>query len=594
MNNQSELTDAEAQEILQRMRWQAGTLFRALDLDGDGVLSPDEIAAAPEVLRGLAGLDGCISEQAMGGPTDIPGLVRRSGIVRLLDADCDLMIGPGDIAAAAERIQRLDLDGDGFVTEEDDLPDLTRNVENRMPMGGPADRLAYQRRMFSRSPGMTGPLPPNGAPPVQEGFLLIQEVSDRGDVQKSHRTFLMDERGAVAHSWPTPQRLPEATVTYLMPDGNLARTTCRYDWLDMDGQFPIGTSGTVSIVAPDGTVLWEWSNIAFGREALHHDIEVMPNGNILVLSWHFAAIREGRMLGWIPQGTFDRVIFDKVLELKPDLAGGGTEIVWEWRMWDHLVQNVDPDLRNYGDPAEHPNRIDPNWPVLERVQFNSGQLLHLNSISYNASEDVIVLSSAVFGEIWIIDHSTTAAEARGSTGGRYGRGGDIVWRWGNPQTHGRGGPADQILYWQHDAHFLADGVPHTGDILIFNNGMRRDARGGADYGQICMGMLDGAYSDVIEITLPRDGNGRIASTGAPRIDWTYNSDGSRGVYSPFMSGAQRMPNGNTLMVQGCDKRIVEVTPEGGTVLDFHVGGPGRMFRIYKFAPDAPAIRALGL
>lgn len=67
-----------------------------------------------------------------------------------------------------------------------------------------------------------------------------------------------------------------------------------------------------------------------------------------------------------------------------------------------------------------------------------------------------------------------------------------------------------------------------------------------------------------------------------------------GVYSPFMAGVQRMPNGNTLMMHAFDKRIVEVTPEGEIVLDFHVGRPGRIFRIYKHPNGYGGIQALGL
>ena len=87
-------------------------------------------------------------------------------------------------------------------------------------------------------------------------------------------------------------------------------------------------------------------------------------------------------------------------------------------------------------------------------------------------------------EVWIIDHSTTTAEAAGSTGGNSGHGGDLLYRWGNPEAYGRGGLTDQTLFFQHDARWLGPGLdandPDIGNILVFNN------RAGGNYSTVDM------------------------------------------------------------------------------------------------------------
>ena len=186
-------------------------------------------------------------------------------------------------------------------------------------------------------------------------------------------------------------------------------------------------------------------------------------------------------------------------------------------------------------------------------------------------------------------HGQRIAEAKTGAGGRYGKCGDLLYRWGNPSAHKNGPPDDQIVFWAHDSYWLNDEVPHAGDIMIFNNGGRRGADGKPNPDEICMGMLSYAYSDVLEVKFPRREDGFYDWDSGSDIVWSYNRGGKVAFYSPFMSGAQRMPNGNTLMMQGCDKRIVEVTPDGEMVLDFHLAGPGRMFRIYKYTRDYPGL-----
>ena len=73
-----------------------------------------------------------------------------------------------------------------------------------------------------------------------------------------------------------------------------------------------------------------------GAEALHHDIEMMPNGNILAISWLVLSAEYARRHGWVQQGDRERIVMDKIYEIKPDLETGETEIVWEWSVLDHV------------------------------------------------------------------------------------------------------------------------------------------------------------------------------------------------------------------------------------------------------------------
>src|SRR5262249_36877966 len=94
---------------------------------------------------------------------------------------------------------------------------------------------------------------------------------------------------------------------------------------------------------------------------------------------------------------------------------------------------------------------------------------HVNAVSYNPRFDQIMISVRETNEVWIIDHSTTTAEAAAHRGGKYGMGGDILYRWGNPRAYRAASVADQKLFAQHDAHWIPAGLPGEGNLLVFNN-----------------------------------------------------------------------------------------------------------------------------
>ena len=107
-------------------------------------------------------------------------------------------------------------------------------------------------------------------------------------------------------------------------------------------------------------------------------------------------------------------------------------------------------MANYGVVGDHPELADFNYPPSGGgggggPGGGSGgtDWLHLNSVNYNAELDQIVVSVHNTGEIWVIDHSTSMAEAAGHTGGNSGRGGDILFRWGNPQAYDQGTGSEQ-------------------------------------------------------------------------------------------------------------------------------------------------------
>ena len=143
--------------------------------------------------------------------------------------------------------------------------------------------------------------------------------------------------------------------------------------------------------------------------------------------------------------------------------------------------------------------------------------MHSNAVAYNAELDQVLLNVLEFNEFWIIDHSTTSAEAAGHTGGKHGKGGDLIYRWGNPRAYRAGTIKDQKLFGQHNSHWIKKGYPGEGHLLVFNNGSRR---------------IGGAYSSVDELAVPVSPDGRYehkagTAFGPDKPVWSYRRPNGR-------------------------------------------------------------------
>jgi Arylsulfotransferase (ASST)/Dockerin type I domain len=369
-----------------------------------------------------------------------------------------------------------------------------------------------------------------------QGYTLFNPIS-------SDVTYLIDNYGRLINSWESDYK-PRLMV-YLLKDGSLLRTTR----ITEEG----GTYGGVEKIAWDGTVEWDFPYYSDDFNQ-HHDIEPLPNGNVLILATEDiprdTAIAHGRdpslLVGSILSPEY-------IVEIQPTGPTSGL-VVWEWHLWDHIIQDYDSTKLNYGVIADHPELMDLNY-----VYNTVTDWVHANAIMYNPDLDQIVICLRHINEFWIIDHSTTTEEAANHTGGNNGRGGDILYRWGNPQVYDAGTEDDRKLYFQHDAQWIPSGFPGEGNILVFNNGFTRPG---------------GNYSNVEEIVTTVDSNGHYIQPaqgiahGPDEAVWIYKADPTSNFYSSNISGAQRLPNGNTLVCSGKQSRFFEVSPAGEIVWEY--------------------------
>ncbi len=371
------------------------------------------------------------------------------------------------------------------------------------------------------------------------------------NLQNQNTTYLIDKDGNIAHTWSCSVACNYTVL--LKENGNIVRGGV-YSGNSLTGA---AIGGMVQEIDPSGTVVWEYvySN---SEHCSHHDITLMPNGNVILTAWEVKSSSECTQAGVDNPATEQWPTH--FVELEPDGAGSAT-IVWEWHMWDHLVQDVDNTKDNYGVVADHPELMDAN---LVSVGGGPGpgpggyDWFHINGVDYNETLDQLVFSSRFTSEFYIIDHSTTTSQAASHSGGNSGMGGDFIYRWGNPSNYGAPG-AQMIDNAVHDPRWIEDdGRPNGGFIQFFNN----EGNSG--------------NSAIDAIDPPVDGYNYTLTPGSAyepsTYDWRHNC-----IVSHTGQGAHNtMSNGN-VFVNVSGEYMYEVDASDNLIWQYNAG-PTKAFR----------------
>ena len=327
-----------------------------------------------------------------------------------------------------------------------------------------------------------------------------------------------------------------------------------------------GFGGTGKIIDKNNNTTWEYT-VSDDNSIAHHDIEILPNGNVLLMIWERIPIDEALANGV----DFNTDIFtEKIIEINPTT----NNIVWQWRSWEHIIQDKFEDLPNFGDINQNPEKININYSIDNPPGgsfFINGDIMHANGLDYDPINDVIYLSVNYYDEIWVIDHSTTFEEAQSSNGGNYNKGGDLIYRFGNPNTYNSLGT--KIFDKNHFPNLLEDGVLGEGNVLVYVNGNSEE------------------QSIIYELEMPESFNLQSNFNNEPNIIWSYiNED----IFSGKLCGAIRLSNGNTLITES-DFGLWEITYDGNIAWKYRKDETTNfIWRSYHYSPVGEVSENLGL
>ncbi|MFI1745343.1 aryl-sulfate sulfotransferase [Thalassobellus sediminis] len=351
-------------------------------------------------------------------------------------------------------------------------------------------------------------------------------------------SFLVDKKGEILKVWDFEIAL--GNDLELLPDGRLLGI---FKASNLSFSFG-GFGGIVRIINVDGSIDWEFNYYSENYLA-HHDVEMLPNGNVLIIVWERVLALDAKNMGIEVDSD---VYTESLIEVNPK----NNQIVWEWHSIDHLVQDIDSNLPNYGFVKDNPQLINHNY-----VKRDNGDIMHANGIDYDPVKDLIYMSINFYSEVWVIDHSTTTSESSTHKGGSYNKGGDLIYRFGNPEAYNNT-VGKRLFYNNHFPNFLEQDEVGAGNVLVFNNNYEAE------------------QSTVHEFKMPDNFELIADSDNEPQEIWSFTDPN---LYNVRISGAVRLKNGNTLICEG-DYGIWEVTPQNEVVWKYN--SEGNFWRAYNY------------
>lgn len=354
--------------------------------------------------------------------------------------------------------------------------------------------------------------------------------------------------------------------SYLAPGGTLVRSAKVTNATFNGG----GASGIIQKIDYAGNLIWNYTHSS-STYYTHHDHCPLPNGNVLLISYESKTQAELTAAGGTI--TLASIWPEKIIEVKPTGATTG-DIVWEWHVWDHLVQNVNSAKNNYQTSiVDHPELLNINYGTTK-------DWMHSNGIDYNPILDQIVLSSHNMNEWYVIDHSTTTAQAASHSGGNAGKGGDFLYRWGNPAAYQATGT--KYLNVTHDAHWIPEGHPNAGRLVGFNNQ-------GISVSQSC----------IDQVIPPLNNYNYTITPGSAFGPTIYDQRTSGFGYTSNEGSSEQLPNGNQLVCVSISGKIYELNPAGVPIFTITAGAKTSQAHRYSTcyinnaAPPQPTITTSG-
>ena len=450
---------------------------------------------------------------------------------------------------------------------------------------------------------------------------------------KHNATYLMDMEGRIVHSWPLPKygyRIGNHAV--LLENGHLLRRIVtdglEYEW---DPKWPgtdprktTGDTGRLQELDWDGKIIHD---IVDKRSNYFHHHDFIKIFNKKLNAYTFLSVaskgithEEAIARGADPKKRKDYTSQpDGVVEF--DLHGN---VIWEWNIADHLVQDVDPTKKNFGVVKEQQGKLDVNFG-----RGRGGDWIHINAMDYNDALGHIAIDNSTDSEVYIIDHDGTFVpnDPAASIALAAGPKGDFIYRWGNPSVSDSGegmsysedrGPSDgdQQLFFMHDVQWIrptaytgGPPLPGAGHLLIFDNGTRHIATGFAYSTLQEINPYDGPMEKGVYVRQEKAGyrNVRVYQGNrrtSNQVVWLYASKDPASFWSRHISGLSRLPNGNTHATAATFGQIFEVTPGGEVVWEYKIptttekgpvklladGDVAQAFLSYRYSADHPALK----